>query len=52
MEEKKLRVVDRIKEHQLKVKKIFDKKAKAREFKFGDLVLLWAKRRELKGSHG
>ncbi|KAH9313635.1 hypothetical protein KI387_022262, partial [Taxus chinensis] len=32
LEENRLRVVDPIKEHQLKVKK-FDKKAKAREFK-------------------
>ncbi|KAH9329128.1 hypothetical protein KI387_001236, partial [Taxus chinensis] len=52
LEENRLQVVDRIKEHQLKVNKFFDKKAKAREFKVGDFILLWDKRREPKGSHG
>ncbi|KAH9297003.1 hypothetical protein KI387_028685, partial [Taxus chinensis] len=33
LDENRLQVVARIKEHQLKVKKIFDKKAKMREFK-------------------
>ena len=36
----------------MKVKKIFDKRTKAREFRVGDLVLLWDKRREPKVSHG
>ncbi|KAH9287521.1 hypothetical protein KI387_031638, partial [Taxus chinensis] len=51
LEENILQVVDHIKEHQLKVKNIFDKKAKAREFKVGDFILIWDKRREPKGSH-
>ncbi|KAH9324554.1 hypothetical protein KI387_004732, partial [Taxus chinensis] len=48
LEEKRVRVVDRITEHQNHVKKLFDKKAKQRDFEVGDLVLLWDKRREPK----
>ncbi|KAH9306641.1 hypothetical protein KI387_011045, partial [Taxus chinensis] len=48
LEEKRVRVVDRITEHQNQVKKLFDKKAKQRNFEVGDLVLLWDKRREPK----
>ncbi|KAH9293528.1 hypothetical protein KI387_031321, partial [Taxus chinensis] len=52
LEEKRVRVVDRITEHQNQVKRLFDKKAKQRDFQVGDLVLLWDKRREPKGMHG
>jgi len=36
---------------QEKVKNTFDHKAKERDFKEGDLVLLWDKRREKPGMH-
>ncbi|KAH9301068.1 hypothetical protein KI387_012651, partial [Taxus chinensis] len=52
LEEKRVRVVDKITEHQNQVKRLFDKKAKQRNFQVGDLVLLWDKRREPKGMHG
>ncbi|KAH9331236.1 hypothetical protein KI387_003344, partial [Taxus chinensis] len=37
LEEKRVRVVDRITEHQNQVKRLFDKKAKQRDFQVGDL---------------
>ncbi len=52
LEEERDVVVDRIQEHQSRVKKLFDKKAKQRVFQEGDLVLLWDKHREPKGLHG
>ena len=52
LEEERDVVVDKIREHQSRVKKLFDKKAKKRVFQQGDLVLLWDKRREPKGLHG
>lgn len=51
IEEEREKLVDRITEHQMRVKKIFDQKARPRRFKKGDLVLLWDKRRDLKGAH-
>ncbi|KAH9298721.1 hypothetical protein KI387_030403, partial [Taxus chinensis] len=45
LEENRFQVVDQIKEHQLKVKKIFDKRAKERDFKIFDKR---AKEREFK----
>lgn len=36
----------------MRVKKIFDQKARPKKFMKGDLVLLWDKRREPKGAHG
>lgn len=49
MKEERELIIDRIKEHQLRVKKLFDTKTGSRQFKVGDFVLLWEKRRELKG---
>ncbi|KAH9320373.1 hypothetical protein KI387_043969 [Taxus chinensis] len=43
LEEKRVRVVERITEHQNQVKRLFDKKAKQRDFQVGDLVLMWDK---------
>ena len=34
------------------IKKIFDRRIKARKFKIGDKVLKWDSRREEKGKHG
>ncbi|KAH9328162.1 hypothetical protein KI387_000270, partial [Taxus chinensis] len=51
LEEIKSQVVEKIKEHQLKVKNLFDRRAKAREFRARDLVLIRDKRRQPKGSH-
>lgn len=45
-------VYDGWKEYKQRVKIIFDKKAKPRSFKEGDLVILWAKRYEDLGKHG
>ena len=36
----------------MKVKNLFDKKARPHKFMVGDLVLLWDKRRAPKGMHG
>ncbi|XP_057820759.2 uncharacterized protein LOC131033546 [Cryptomeria japonica] len=52
IEEEREKLVDHITEHQQQVKKIFDHKARPRKFTQGDQVLLWDKRRELKGAHG
>ncbi|KAH9302757.1 hypothetical protein KI387_014340, partial [Taxus chinensis] len=37
LEEEQIKVVDRIADHQSRVKKIFDKKSKQRNFQIGDL---------------
>jgi len=37
---------------QEKLKKIFDKRTKAKDFYLGDKVLRWDSRREYKGKHG
>ena len=52
LEEERDVALDKIWEHQSRVKRMFDKKAKQRVFQQGDLVLLWDKRREPKGVHG
>ncbi|XP_059068976.1 uncharacterized protein LOC131859355 [Cryptomeria japonica] len=52
LEEEIEMLVDRISEHQNRVKKIFDMRARPRGFLKGDEVLLWDKRREPKGAHG
>lgn len=52
LNEEKLQVVNRISTHQLKVKSLFDTKAKPRTFQVGNNVLLWDKRHEPQGSHG
>ena len=49
LEEEREVIVDRIQEHQSRVKKLFDKKAKQWVFEEGDLFLVWDKRREPKG---
>ena len=36
----------------MKVKQIFDMRARSHNFMKGDEVLLWDKRKELKGAHG
>ncbi|KAH9317050.1 hypothetical protein KI387_018819, partial [Taxus chinensis] len=51
VDEDRLQVVDRIVAHQFKVKALFDKKAKPRVFQVGDIMLLWDKRHEPRGSH-
>jgi hypothetical protein len=38
--------------HQARIKEIFDKRTKERNFMIGDLVLKWDARREAKGKHG
>ncbi|XP_057833824.1 uncharacterized protein LOC131044505 [Cryptomeria japonica] len=52
LEEEREMLVDRIYEHQNRLKKIFDMRAQPRDFLEGDEVLLWDKRREPKGAHG
>ncbi|KAH9322853.1 hypothetical protein KI387_017492, partial [Taxus chinensis] len=51
MDEDRMQVFDRISAHQLKVKSLFDKKARPKYFQVGDIVLLWDKRHESRGSH-
>ena len=51
LENERSKLVDYIKEHQMKVKHIFDKRARPRQFLKNDEVLLWDKRREPKGAH-
>ena len=51
LEEECERMVDHITEHQKHMKTFFDKKARPRKFKEGDLVLLWDRRYEPKGMH-
>ena len=45
-ENERNKLVDHITEHQMKVKHIFDKRAKPRQFLKNDEVLLWDKMRE------
>ncbi|XP_057813573.2 uncharacterized protein LOC131027507 [Cryptomeria japonica] len=52
LEEEREMLVDRIMEHQNRVKKIFDMRARPRGFLKGDEVLLWDKKKEPKGAHG
>lgn len=52
LEEERKKIVDKITLHQAHVKQIFDKKERPQKFMEGDKVLLWDKRRELKGAHG
>ena len=43
--------VDRIQDHQRKIKQVFDKKAKEERFQIGDLVLKWDAPKQDKGKH-
>ena len=43
--------MDRIQDHQQKVKLAFDRKVKKKEFEIGDLVLKWDAPRQDKGKH-
>ena len=45
-------VMNRIQDHQQKIKQDFDKKAKKEEFQIGDLVLKWDAPKQDKGKHG
>ena len=51
LEEERIEIVDHITQHQMRVKEIFDKRARPRRFMIGDMVLLWDKRRAPKGMH-
>ncbi|XP_059067149.1 uncharacterized protein LOC131858135 [Cryptomeria japonica] len=51
LEEEREMLVDIISEHQSRVKRIFDIRARPRGFLKGDEVLLWDKRKEPKGAH-
>jgi hypothetical protein len=39
-------------EYQAQIKRVFDRKAKGKNFQVGDIVLLWDKRNEKYGDHG
>jgi hypothetical protein len=43
--------MDKIQDHQQRIKQIFDKKAKKEEFRIGDLVLKWDAPKQDKGKH-
>jgi len=43
--------VDKIRDHQQKIKQVFDKKAKKERFQIGDLVLKWDAPKQDKGKH-
>jgi hypothetical protein len=43
--------MDRIQDHQQRIKQVFDKKAKKEEFRTGDLVLKWDAPKQDKGKH-
>jgi hypothetical protein len=43
--------MDRIRDHQQRIKKVFDKKAKKEWFQIGDLVLKWDAPKQDKGKH-
>jgi hypothetical protein len=45
-------LVDNAYDHQLKIKKAFNKKVNKKDFQLGDLVLNWDARRQDKGKHG
>jgi hypothetical protein len=44
-------VMERIQDHQQRIKRVFDKKAKKEEFQIGDLVLKWDAPKQDKGKH-
>lgn len=52
VEEEREKLVDRIIEHQMRVKKIFDRRARPWKFMSADQVLLWDDRKAPKGAHG
>jgi hypothetical protein len=43
--------MDKIQDHQQKIKQVFDKKAKKEWFQIGDLVLKWDAPKQDKGKH-
>ena len=43
--------LDRIQDHQQKIKQVFDRKAKKEHFQVGDLVLKWDAPKQDKGKH-
>jgi len=43
--------VDKIQDHQQKIKQVFDRKAKKEWFQIGDLVLKWDAPKQDKGKH-
>jgi len=51
LQEERVEFVDKITQHQERVKKIFNKKARWWNFEIGDKVLLWDNRQEPKGMH-
>jgi hypothetical protein len=44
-------IVDRIQDHQQRIKQVFDKKAKKERFQIGDLLLKWDAPKQDKGKH-
>ena len=50
LEDERNKLVDHITEYQMRVKKIFDMRARPRGFFKNDEVLLWDKRKEPKGT--
>ena len=51
LQEEREEMVDKITEHQGRIKKLFDRRARPRKFLEGDLVLLWDKMHEPRGMH-
>lgn len=52
IEEQREDMAYRITLHQARVMEFFDRKARPRNFMEGDMVLLWDKRRDIRGAHG
>ena len=52
LEDERNKLIDHITEQQIRVKKVFDRRARPCSFLKNDEVLLWDKRRESKGAHG
>lgn len=52
LNEKRDEVQYKLKKYQNKMKILFDRRARERDFKEGDLVLRWDSRREYKGKYG
>lgn len=52
LEETWIQMVHHISENKNQFKDMFDKKPKNKDFKVGDLAILWDKRREPKSMHG
>jgi hypothetical protein len=52
LEEDRLMAYTQFTDYQEQVKKIFDRKAKGKQFQVGDMVLLWDKKNEKSGVHG